>query len=120
VKTLSFKFFLYPFQEYWVPSTIIKNMTSTMNRTDKKKKTNTMHYINRYELTHVYSKTQGERADSDDLRECPLSSLTAKDAVRARQPSSLHTPSHLRVWLVLHTGNWYRKKKRGQVHNDSD
>ena len=79
-----------------------------------------MHYINRYELTHVYSKTQGERADSDDLRECPLSSLTAKDAVRARQPSSLHTPSHLRVWLVLHTGNWYRKKKRGQVHNDSD
>lgn len=75
-----------------------------------------MHYI-------YFSKTPGERADSEDLREWPLSSLTAKDAVRARQPSSLHTPSHLRVWLVFHTGNCHRYTDRqgrrlSGVHED--
>lgn len=42
--------------------------------------------------------------DREDLRECPLSSRTAKEA-GARQPSSLHTPSHFRVWLVFNIGN---------------
>lgn len=43
--------------------------------------------------------------DREDLRECPLSSRTAKEAPGARQPSSLHTPSHFRVWLVFNIGN---------------
>lgn len=43
-----------------------------------------------------------ERAD---FSECPLSSRTAKEALRARQPSSLHTPSHFSVWLVTPRGN---------------
>ena len=49
-----------------------------------------------------------ERAD---FSECPLSSRTAKEALRARQPSSLHTPSHFNVWLVIPRGNCRRKGK---------
>lgn len=44
--------------------------------------------------------------EREDLRECPLSSRTEKDAVLARQPSSLHTPSHFSVWLVFQIGNY--------------
>lgn len=43
-----------------------------------------------------------ERAD---FKEWPLSSRTAKEVLRAKQPSSLQTPSHLSVWLVTPTGN---------------
>lgn len=50
-------------------------------------------------------RTRRVLTDRDDFSEWPLSFRTAKDAVRARQPSSRHTPSHLTVWLVLHTGN---------------
>lgn len=44
--------------------------------------------------------------EREDFREWPLSSLTAKDAVRAKQPNSLQTPSHFRVWFVLQIGNY--------------
>lgn len=61
-----------------------------------------------YEKFHLKLKANTE---SEDLREWPLSSLTAKEAVRARQPSSRHTPSHFKVWLVFHIGNyeWTRR-----------
>lgn len=52
-----------------------------------------------------------ERAD---FSECPLSSRTAKEALRARQPSSLHTPSHFSMWPVGPTGN-YREMKSFSV-----
>lgn len=57
-------------------------------------------------------RTRRGLTDRDDFSEWPLSFRTAKDAVRARQPSSRHTPSHLTVWLVLHTGNC--KETRGR------
>lgn len=52
--------------------------------------------------------------ESEDFSECPLSLRTAKDAVLERQPSSRHTPSHLTVWLVLHTGNCRRGREGHQ------
>lgn len=45
--------------------------------------------------------------ERDDFSECPLSFRTANDAVLERQPSSLHTPSHLTVWLVFQMGKLY-------------
>lgn len=53
----------------------------------------------------------GGRTERADFSECPLSSRTAKEALRARQPSSLHTPSHFSVWLVLPRGNCGGKKQ---------
>ncbi|TNN40461.1 hypothetical protein EYF80_049361 [Liparis tanakae] len=37
---------------------------------------------------------------------------TDTDALRARQPSSRHTPSHFSVWLVLPRGNCRRTGKK--------
>lgn len=63
-------------------------------------------------ITYGPFKTGKSLTDTEDLRECPLSSRTEKDAVLARQPSSLHTPSHFSVWLVFQIGNYKRKKKK--------
>lgn len=55
-----------------------------------------------------------KRTDREDLREWPLSSRTANEAPGGRQASSLHTPSHFRLWLVVHSGNWREERPHSQ------
>lgn len=68
--------------------------------------------LSRRALDDLSRKSRG-RTERADFNEWPLSSRTAKEVLRAKQPSSLQTPSHFSVWLLAPRGNC--KRSGGQT-----